>query len=187
MNGATLVFVAVGLSMDALAVAIAAAVTLEEVSPRRVFRLAFHFGLFQALMPIVGWLAGVQLKQYIATWDHWVAFALLTFIGAKAIHGAFANADGTRGRDDPTRGFTLVGLAVATSIDALAVGVSLAMLRVSIWYPSVVIGCITCALTAFGMLLGTRLGKNFGKRVEIIGGLVLIGIGLNILIRHLLQ
>lgn len=186
MSFVTIVLVAVGLSMDALAVAIAAAVTLEQMTPRHIFRLAFHFGLFQALMPIVGWLAGMQLERFIAGWDHWIAFALLALIGAKAIREALRNNDGTRGRDDPTRGLTLVGLAIATSIDALAVGVSLAMLQVSIWYPSAVIGCITCTLTALGMLMGTRLGKRFGKRIEVLGGLVLIGIGLKILLQHLL-
>ncbi|HVP13423.1 MAG TPA: manganese efflux pump MntP family protein [Phycisphaerae bacterium] len=184
MSILTIVVVALGLSMDALAVAIAAAITLDKMSGRHVFRLAFHFGLFQALMPIMGWLAGRQLQQFIASWDHWIAFALLAFIGAKAIREALVDSNGGRPRDDPTRGLTLVGLAVATSIDALAVGVSLAMLRISIWYPSVVIGCITCAITAIGMVLGTRLGKKFGKRVEVIGGLVLIGIGLKILIQH---
>jgi len=186
MSFVTILLLAVGLSMDALAVAISAAVTLDQLSGRRVFRLAFHFGLFQAVMPIVGWLAGMQLQQIIASWDHWVAFGLLTFIGAKAIRTAFAEPDANASRNDPTRGLTLIGLAIATSIDALAVGVGLAMLRVSIWYPSIVIGCTTGALTAIGMLIGTRLGKRFGKKVEVAGGLVLIGIGLRILLEHVL-
>ena len=184
MSFITIGFLAVGLSLDALAVAVAAAITLDEVSPRHVFRLAFHFGLFQALMPIIGWLAGMQLEQFIVNWDHWVAFGLLTFIGVKAIREALTGADAAVARDDPTRGLTLVGLALATSIDALAVGVSLAMLRVSIWYPSVIIGCITSAITALGMILGRRLGKRFGKKVEVAGGAVLIVIGLKILIQH---
>jgi manganese efflux pump family protein len=179
-----MVVLACGLSMDAFAVAVAAAIALDEISPRRVFRLAFHFGLFQALMPIMGWLAGMQLEQFIVSWDHWVAFGLLTFIGVKAIRTALTGTDAALARDDPTRGVIMVGLAIATSIDALAVGVSLAMVRVSIWYPSVVIGCITCLITALGMLLGRRLGKRFGKRVEVIGGVVLIAIGLKILVQH---
>jgi manganese efflux pump family protein len=158
MSVITIIFVAIGLSMDALAVAIAAAVTLNEVSPRHVFRLAFHFGLFQALMPIAGWLAGMQLERFIVTWDHWVAFAILTFIGAKAIRQALVDSDKAIARDDPTRGLTLVGLAVATSIDALAVGVSLATLRVDVWQPSIIIGCVTCTITAIGMVVGRRLG-----------------------------
>jgi manganese efflux pump family protein len=184
MSLITIIWLAIGLSMDALAVAIAAAVTLKEVSARHVFRLAFHFGLFQALMPIAGWLAGMQLQRYISTWDHWVAFGLLTFIGGKAIRQAVVDSDEATARDDPTRGLTLVGLAVATSIDALAVGVSLATLRVEVWQPSIIIGCITCTITAIGMALGRRLGKHFGKKVEIGGGLVLIAIGLKILIDH---
>lgn len=185
MSIVTVGLLALGLSMDALAVAIAAAVALEKLSPRHVFRLAFHFGLFQALMPIIGWLAGMQLEQFIVNWDHWVAFGLLAFIGAKAIRTALAGGDEAAARGDPTRGLTLVGLALATSIDALAVGVSLAMIRVSIWYPSAVIGVVTCVCTALGMVVGQRLGKRFGKSVEVIGGVVLILIGVKILVEHL--
>ena len=184
MSVITIICIAVGLSMDALAVAIAAAATLSQVSPRHVFRLAFHFGLFQALMPIAGWLAGMQLARFVSTWDHWIAFGLLSFVGGKAIRQALTNSDEAAARDDPTRGLTLVGLAVATSIDALAVGVTLAASRVAVWQPSIIIGCTTCAITAIGMMLGGRLGRRFGKRMEIAGGLVLIAIGLKILIDH---
>jgi putative Mn2+ efflux pump MntP len=184
MSWVTVLLVAVGLAMDAFAVAIATSAMLGRISPRQVFRLAYHFGLFQALMPIVGWLAGLQLKHLITRWDHWVAFGLLTLIGLKAIREGLSTPRAKVTRNDPTRGLSLVGLALATSIDALAVGVSLAMLRVVVWTPSVIIGLVTCALTALGMLLGNRLGRHFGKRVEVVAGLVLIAIGVKIVVRH---
>ena len=186
MSGLTLILMATGLAMDTFAVAIAASLLLGAVSFRQVFRMAFHFGLFQALMPILGWAAGRSLGATISGWDHWVAFGLLTFIGAKAIRSGLSSRTEGGLRADPTRGLSLVALSVATSIDALAVGVSLALLQVSIWYPSAVIGCVACAWTAAGMLLGHRLGGRFGRRVAAFGGTIVVGIGLKILIQHVM-
>ncbi len=179
--------VALGVSLDAFAVAIAVSIALGTVSGRQVFRLAFHFGLFQAMMPVLGWLAGSSLAAWIAAWDHWVAFAVLTFIGGKAILGALSRDQSIEPVADGTRGLRLVALSVATSIDALAVGLGLAVLDVSIWYPVVLIGITTGTLTAVGMVLGGRLGTRFGRRTEVAGGLVLVGIGAKILAQHLLQ
>ncbi|MEJ5298297.1 MAG: manganese efflux pump MntP family protein [Armatimonadota bacterium] len=176
--------IALGLAMDAFAVAIASSITLGSVSPRQVFRLAFHFGLFQAMMPVLGWLAGKSVADVFGKWDHWVAFGLLAFIGIRAIHAALTD-DPEEEAPDPTRGISLVMLSVATSIDALAVGLSFAMLHVRIWYPALVIGIVAATMTTLGMLLGTRLGSRFGRNTEIGGGLILIIIGLNILIQHL--
>jgi len=182
----TLLLVALGLALDAFAAAIAASIVLRTVSGRQVFRLAFHLGLFQTLMPLAGWMAGRSVGTVVAAWDHWVAFVLLTIVGAKAIYDARSRGPGQAPRDDPTRGLTLVVLSVATSLDALAVGASLAFLGVDIWIPSVVIGVVACILTAVGMLLGGRLGSQFGQRVEIAGGLILIGIGAKIVLEHTL-
>jgi manganese efflux pump family protein len=174
-----------GLAMDAFAVATAASVSLGGVSGRQVFRFAFHFGLFQAMMPILGWLAGRSVASYISSWDHWLAFGLLVGIGGKAIVQAI-RADGEEAKaGDPTRGVSLVLLSVATSVDALAVGLSFAVVRVNIWVPAAVIGLITAGLTSLGMLIGSRLGSRFGKRMEIVGGVVLVGIGVKILLSHL--
>ena len=181
----TILGIAVGLAMDALAVALAAGLALGEVSPRQTFRLAFHFGLFQFLMPVIGWMAGLTIESWIAGYDHWLAFGLLGAIGGKMIYEALT-AEETAGRSDPTRGLSLVVLSVATSVDALAVGISLGVLHVRIWYPAVVIGIVACALTAAGMHVGRRFGSAFGRRMEVLGGLVLIGIGLKILLSHLL-
>ena len=180
-----IVGIAVGLAMDATAVAIGASVLLGRVSGRQVFRFAFHFGLFQAGMPVLGWLAGRGIRELIAAWAPWVAFFLLLFIGGKAIVDV-VRGDDSRAPVDPTRGWSLVLLSVATSIDALAVGLSLAVLDVSIWMPCLVIGLVTAALTVVGMVGGARLGNRVGERVRVLGGVILIGIGVKILLEHLL-
>ena len=183
--------IAGGLSMDALAVAVATSVILRRVSGRQVFRLAFHFGLFQAMMPVIGWAAGSLASAYIRDYDHWIAFGLLTYVGGRAVYEALFGGEEGGGeagsRSDPTRGWSLVVLSVATSIDALAVGVTFAMLGVAVWYPALVIGLVAGTLTLLGMQFGARLGRRLGKGMEVLGGLVLLGIGLKILVEHLVQ
>lgn len=174
--------------MDAFAVSIGVSIRLRHVSARQVFRFGWHFGLFQAMMPVIGWYFGTRLESLIVAWDHWVAFVLLAFVGGKAICEALSSqeqGDETRGAD-PTRGWSLVILSVATSIDALAVGISFGVMAIDIWYPAVIIGIITASLTTFGMLFGARLGLRFGRRIEVLGGIILIGIGLKILLETLL-
>jgi len=181
----TLLGIALGLAMDAFAVAIGTGLQLCEVTRRQTFRLAWHFGLFQAFMPIIGWLAGLTLVAYIAPVDAWIAFGLLAFIGGKMIYEAFKGKDDEGDRCDPTKGWSLVVLSIATSIDALAVGLSLAVLGVSIWYPALVIGVVAGVLTVIGLYLGKRFGALLGRQMEALGGLVLIGIGVKILVDHL--
>lgn len=171
--------------MDAFTVAIGAGVTVRKVSFGPVFRLAFHFGFFQFAMPIVGWIAGRTIEPYIARYDHWLAFGLLTYVGLTMIIDSLKNGTGTF-QNDPTRGMTLVMLSVATSIDALAVGLSLAFLNVNILYPSIVIGVVAAVMTAVGMIFGDLLSRFAGRKVGIAGGLILIGIGIKILVEHLL-
>ncbi len=137
-------------------------------------------------MPVIGWLAGQTIMQWIAAWDHWIAFGLLAIIGGRMIIEACSDEEKTDERD-PTKGLSLVLLSIATSIDALAVGFSLSILGVSIWMPSLVIGLVAGVLTIIGMLLGGRIGDRWGSRVEIFGGLVLIAIGSKILAEHLLS
>jgi putative Mn2+ efflux pump MntP len=186
MDWITLIGIAVALAMDAFAVALGAGLALSRITGRHLFRLGFHFGLFQAMMPILGWLAGMTVQRWISAYDHWLAFGLLGFVGAKMIWEAIREEDEEASPTDPTRGVTLVLLSVATSIDALAVGLSLAMIGVSIWMPSLVIGLVAGAFTVTGMLLGRRLGGIWGRRVEVFGGLVLCGIGIRILVEHTL-
>jgi len=182
-----LLALAVALAMDAFAVAIVTGLTLTSMTRRHVFRLAFHFGLFQALMPVIGWLAGSSVHEYIAAFDHWIAFGLLGFVGGKMLWGGAHEdlGEGPAG-SDPTSGWSLLVLSVATSIDALAVGLSLAMVGAAIVVPALVIGLVAAAFTAVGMVLGRRIGALWGKRVEVLGGLILIGIGIKILAEHLL-
>lgn len=173
--------------MDALAVAVAVGISLERVSGRQTFRLSWHFGLFQFLMPVAGWYAGLSVERHLSTYDHWLAFGLLAYLGTKMIREGLAGKAPKVDPRDPTRGLSLVSLSVATSVDALAVGLSLGVLGVAIWYPAAVIGAVACALTATGMHLGTRLGKRFGARIEIAGGTVLLAVGAKILAEHLLK
>jgi len=182
----SLLAVAVALAMDAFAVAVAAGLTLDRVTPRRTFRLAFHFGLFQALMPILGWAAGLTVRTMIESWDHWLAFGLLVFVGGRMLWEALRGGDPDRERRDPTRGWTLVVLSVATSIDALAVGLSLSVLGVSIWVPALVIGLVALVFTAGGLHLGRLVGglERLAQVANVLGGLVLMGIGLRILWDH---
>lgn len=183
----TLAIIALGLAMDAFAVSIAASVMLGKVTPRQVFRLSFHFGLFQGLMPIVGWLAGMTVQQSIKAWDHWVAFGLLVFIGGRAILSAWRGEDERKQRLDPTRGLILVALSIATSIDALAVGLSFSALQIKILTPVLVIAATAAGMTILGMVIGRRLGQRFGRQMEFAGGLVLIAIGVKILVEHLMM
>lgn len=174
--------------MDAFAVSIAAGVVIPRLTYRHVFRVSFHFGLFQFLMPVVGWALGTTVASYIAAWDHWVAFGLLGFIGGKMLFDAWRGSEeDSKVCADPTRGVSLITLSVATSIDALAVGLSMAMLQVQVWAPAVIIGLVAAALSAVGITFGHKLGFRFGKWAATLGGVVLIGIGVRILVTHLME
>jgi putative Mn2+ efflux pump MntP len=172
--------------MDAFAVSIAAGVTLKQINFRQNFRLAWHFGFFQAMMPILGWSAGLYIRSWIENYDHWVAFGLLTFVAQGMLREASPKEKEEEERKDPTRGVTMVMLSVATSIDALAVGLSLSMLKVTIWTPALIIGLVAGAFTTVGMHLGKKIGTstNLDRYAEIVGGIILLLIGFNILREH---
>jgi putative Mn2+ efflux pump MntP len=177
--------IALGLAMDAFSVAIGISIALGGTSKRQTFRLAWHFGLFQAVMPIIGWAAGISVRPWIERWDHWLAFFLLCVVGGRMIYESVRGNDGEPVRTDPTRGWSLVVLSIATSIDALAVGLSFAALGVQVWTPAAVIGATAAAMTLLGTLGGRALGARFGSRMAVVGGFVLIAIGFWILIEHL--
>jgi manganese efflux pump family protein len=186
MHLLTILGIAAALAMDAFAVALATGVSLKQVSIRQTFRLSWHFGLFQALMPIIGWGFGTSVQNYMATYAHWVAFILLALVGSNMLKEAVEteeDEDGTKPRKDSTKGMTLVMLSVATSIDALAVGVSMSMLQVSIITPAIIIGIVAGLFTIAGMHLGKRVARltRLSVWAEVAGGLVLWLIGLNIL------
>ena len=180
----TVVLIAIGLAMDCFAVSLSVGATPHSNSLRARVRLAYHFGFFQGMMTVLGWLAGSTVAHFIAQVDHWVALALLAYVGVSMIRSGLAKGSDAYLRD-PSRGRTMVMLSVATSLDAMAIGLSIAMLKVEVWYPSVVIGLVTFALSITGLLLGNRLGARFGKRMEVFGGAILIVIGLRILLTHL--
>jgi putative Mn2+ efflux pump MntP len=181
----TVLLIAVGLAMDAFAVSLAVSAALGRVMPRQAFRLSFHFGLFQFLMPLVGFFSGGLLGSLFKAVDHWIALALLCWVGGGMLLSGIRGEERFSGENDPTRKGSLVMLSVATSIDALAVGFTLALLGVSIWTPAVIIGVVAALFTLLGIYLGARLGRIVGRSAELIGGLVLIGIGLRVLISHL--
>lgn len=184
MELATSILIAIGLAMDAFAVSLGIGTGGQATDLRSKVRLAFHFGWFQAMMTVLGWLAGSTVAALIAGIDHWVAMGLLSYVGINMIRNGLDPKQESY-PSNPSRGKLLVILSVATSIDAMAVGMSMALLGTSVWVPSIVIGVITLLLSAIGLQAGCRLGEKFGKRVEILGGLILIGIGLRVVITHL--
>lgn len=199
----------IGLSMDAVAVAIAKGMTIKERVLENAIKIALFFGVFQALMPLLGWFAGRYFEGYIKSFDHWIAFILLGTIGGKMIYESIkgmkerkeikdeikdeikreleneVSADISRDEDDEISNKKLIILAIATSIDALAVGVSFAFLSVNIIPAVIIIGLTTFVLCICAVLIGKKLGTVLQKYAEIVGGIILIIIGLNILIEHL--
>lgn len=181
----TSLIIATSLAMDAFAVSLGIGTTRKAEDFRSRFRLAFHFGIFQGLMTVIGWLAGSTIAGYISNFDHWVAMALLAYVGVNMVRSGL-NPDQDSYKENPSRGRTLMVLCVATSLDAMAVGLSMAMIGTSVTGPALVIGLVTLALSAFGLGVGGKLGEKFGKRMEILGGILLIGIGLRIVLTHIL-
>ena len=184
MDALTIVLIAVGLAIDAFAVSIANGMGIATKRRRSALLTATFFGGFQMIMPAIGWTVGLTLAGFIAGIDHWIAFGLLAFIGAKMIYDG-AKKEGEKGAAD-LKLHSLLILAIATSIDALMVGFSFAFLQTSILEPIIVIGAVTFGLSFVGFYFGSGLGKHFGHRIKIVGGLVLILIGLRILLEHLL-
>lgn len=178
--------IAVALALDAFAVAIASGAYLKNVSPRQFFRLSWHFGLFQALMPAIGWYAGTGVKQFIENFAHYIACGLLFLVATSMIIEAFKDKDDNKLQKDPTKGAKLIVLSVATSIDALSVGFSLSMLDVTIGIPIAVIGITAALFTIAGLFIGSKSVKIpwLQKYSELIGACVLYGIGIYILLEN---
>lgn len=185
MTFAALLLLAFGLAMDATAVAAARGMTVPVIRARHVVLVAVLFGGFQALMPLLGWLIGAKLGPYVQAWDHWIAFVLLAAIGGKMLWEAWRGGDEDAPLGDPFALKVMVVLAIATSIDALAVGFTLPLLGAELAPALVTIGVTTALLSVAGLFAGRRLGALLGKRLDVIGGLVLIGMGTKILIEHL--
>jgi len=180
----TIIIIAVSLAMDAFAVSIVSGSTYKKLKLRHSLRIALFFGGFQAFMPLVGSLAGLSLKKYTAGFDHWIAFALLSAVGAKMIYESF-KINPTEQSFDPSNIFVLLVLSVATSIDALAVGVTLSLIINSIITAVIIIGIVTFVLSYTGVYIGKKFGHFFENKIEALGGLLLIALGLKILIQQL--
>lgn len=177
-----ILILAVGLSMDAFAVSVCKGLSVKRLKPRHCVISGLYFGGFQAGMPLLGWLLGKQFETLIKSVDHWIAFALLCIIGANMIRESFGNPDELNALFSPR---AMLPLAVATSIDALAVGVTFAFLDVDILSSVLMIGCTTFLFSAAGVKIGHSFGTKFKSKAELLGGIVLIAIGIKILIEHL--
>lgn len=183
MHTIEIILVALALSIDAGAVAMAAAATGRLPDSRARFRLWFHFGLFQFLMPVLGWAAGTSLEPLIAPVDHWIAFVLLVIVGLHMIRSG-SNPVLSGKADDPSRGFTLLALSTATSVDALAVGLTLGFLDGGILTASLIIGFVAGGISFLGILLGNRIHVRFGRTAEIAGAFILFCIAVRIVVVH---
>jgi putative Mn2+ efflux pump MntP len=183
MGFATIVVIAVGLAMDAFAVSIVSGATYKKLHVRHALRMAGFFGGFQALMPIIGYLAGMTVREYASAWDHWIAFGLLAGVGGKMIYESFKIEEAEKQRN-PANIIVLLILSVATSIDALAIGVTLSMVTNAVVAAAIIIGAITFGLSLVGVYIGKRFGHFFENKIEIAGGLILIGIGVKIVLEH---
>lgn len=184
MNLLYTLLISFALALDAFSVSIAAGAFFGKTTKRQKFRLSFHFGLFQFLMPVAGWYAGSGLVKFIASFDHWVAFAILSFVGGRMIReGLSSSSDEVQ--EDITLGLSLLSLSIATSIDALAVGFSLCIVENNIFYPAIIIGLVAAGMSLLGIQFGEKLSGTIGKKATIAGGVMLILIGLHIVAQHL--
>ncbi len=180
----TIIVVAVGLALDAFVVSIVSGSAYKQLHVKHALRMALFFGGFQALMPLIGFMAGLSVKKYIEVYDHWIAFGLLAAVGAKMIYESF-KIKSIEKKFDPSNIFVLLMLSVATSIDALAIGITLSLLRSSIIAAVIIIGLVTFVLSYLGVYIGKKFGHFFENKIEAVGGIILIGIGVKILCEHL--
>ncbi|MCC3704469.1 manganese efflux pump MntP [Rouxiella badensis] len=186
MNTYAILILAFGMSMDAFAAAIGKGASLHRPPFKEALRTGLIFGVIEAITPIIGWCIGLAASKFIMSWDHWVAFGLLLILGLRMIHEGFKKESIDEAEIPRRHGFwLLVTTAIATSLDAMAVGVGLAFLQVNIIVMALTIGAATTIMATSGMLLGRFLGGAIGKWAEVLGGVVLIGIGSSILVDHL--
>ncbi|NLJ40340.1 MAG: manganese efflux pump [Clostridiales bacterium] len=184
MNFFELLFISIGLSCDAFAAAICKGFPIKKVNIKNAGIVGLYFGGFQALMPLIGYYLGVQFQETIAAFDHWIAFILLGLLGINMIRESTSNKDDNRSDDQCLNSKNMFVLAVATSIDALAVGITFAFLRVNILPAASFIGLVTFALSVIGVKIGNVFGLKYKSKAELFGGLILIVIGIKILLEH---
>ena len=187
MNIAEVIFMAIALAMDALAVSICKGMTIKKLTIEHTLKCGLYFGGFQAAMPIAGYFIGKTFANVISSFDHWVVFGILTALGLNMIIGVIREKEEEKKKH--TSDFshkTMFVLAIATSIDAMAIGVSLSVMQSGIWINAGIIGAITFAIKVIGVYVGNRFGNKLGSKAELIGGFILIGVGLRVLIEHLI-
>lgn len=185
MGFSEIFLIALGLSMDAFAVSVCKGLGMKKLSYKNTLLIGAFFGGFQAIMPLVGWLLGTQFESYITAFDHWIAFVLLGIIGGKMIWESCKTDTEECAKCENPKIRELFILAVATSIDALAVGITLAFLRVNIWKSISVIGVVTFIISMAGVVIGNRFGSKYKRRAELAGGIILMIMGVKILMDHL--
>lgn len=183
MNIITIFFTSIGLAMDAFAVSISSGIRNKQFILKEAIILPIFLGGFQFLMPLIGWSSGLFFRDFTVNIDHWIAFGLLSIIGLKMIYESFDD-DEEKGTDFKKL-YVMLTLAIATSIDALAVGLSFSVLKSPIIFPAIIIGVVTFLICILGVFIGTKFGHILEKQAEILGGIILIGIGLKIVIEHL--
>ncbi len=187
MDYFTVIILAIGLSMDSFAVSISCGLEEQRISFQHAVKISFSFAFFQGLLPVVGWFMGTGIKGYIEQFDHWVAFILLAYLGVKMIYESFRDEESDK-MSNIYSWKHIFALSIATSIDALIVGFTYAMVSTSsIFSGAVIIGAVTFFFAMLGIRIGKDVAGNFGKKVELLGGLILIGIGVKILVQHLFQ
>jgi len=184
MSWITVLIIALGLAMDSFAVSITSGIIIKRPRVSNALKIGAFFGFFQALMPLLGWSTGFVFRSFIANVDHWIAFGLLSFIGIRMIYESLKSEENYR-EFNPLSVYILFMFSIATSIDAFAVGITFAFLNVSIIIPIIVIGTVTFLLSFSGVFIGDRAGHLFGKRIETMGGIILVAIGIKILVEHL--
>jgi manganese efflux pump family protein len=181
----TIILVALSLAMDCLAVSIAGGALVEKPRLKNALKIGIYFGLFQTIMPLIGWALGYGFRNLISSFDHWIAFGLLFIIGTRMIYESFKK-DSNKEKRDILNNHTLLILAIATSIDALVAGMSLAFIGIPLIYSVLIIGAFALVLSVTGYFMGHKIGTLIGSKMEIIGGVILIGIGVKILVQHLI-
>jgi manganese efflux pump family protein len=175
---------AIGLSFDTFAVSVSSGIVKNEITFFNAMKIAFSLAFFQSMMPLAGWAIGIKIKEFVSSVDHWIAFGLLSIIGLKMILESLKK-EKENTFFNPLNFLFLIGMSVATSIDAFVVGVSFGFVNMSIFVPLLIIGAVTFIVSMLGILFGKKAGAHFGKKMEILGGIILIGIGTKILIQHL--
>ncbi len=183
MTFVELLIIAVGLAMDAFAVSICKGLSVRKIRPRHAFSTAMWFGGFQALMPLIGYFVGISFADFVTDVDHWIAFVLLALIGSNMVKESREKDEVEACPDFSFR--KMLALAVATSIDALAVGVTFAFLKINIWTAALVIGVTTAAISGAGLKIGNIFGSRYKSKAELVGGIILIAMGARILVEHL--